>query len=149
MPWSPGLIVAAISSVISIGAHRKSAGNRLGEREHIRLDTIMLIGEQRPGPTETTLDLVENESDVSFGGQRADFANETSIENANAAFTLDRLENQCGHGLGIQRDGEIVDVALDDANSGRQRPERNAIRRPVCGGEASRTDVRETRRVAR
>ena len=47
--------------------------------------------------------------------QRAHLAHESGVEHANAALALHRLEDHRRHRLRIQRDGEIFDVALDDA----------------------------------
>jgi len=59
---------------------RQSAGERLREREQIRLDAEMLVGEELSRPTEATLDLNENECHLSLTRQRAKLANTTDVE---------------------------------------------------------------------
>ena len=130
-------------------AHRQSAGDRLGEREHVRLDAELLVGEQRSRATEAALDLVEDQRDVALLRERAQLAHEAGVEHAHAALALHRLDDQRRDRLGVQRDREILDVALDDRDARRERTERHAIRRTIGRRERARTAGRETRRAAR
>jgi hypothetical protein len=78
------------------GAHRQTAGEWLRERDHVGLDTHLLVGEQRSGASQTALNLVEDERDVACLRHGAQLAQEALVDDANAALALDRLDDQRG-----------------------------------------------------
>ena len=130
-------------------AHRQSAGDRLRQRQHVRLDAELLVGEQRPRSSEAALDLVEDERDVSLLRQRAHLAHEAGIEHAHAALALHWLEDQRRGGLPIDRDARGPRCR---ARRSRCPARAGGTARDTTGGpsrRACRTAGRGMRRAAR
>ena len=75
------------------------------------------------------------ECDLPLARERVELADEAAVQHAHAALALHRLEDDRRHGLRIEDDGEIVDVALDDGHAAGERTERRAIARPIRRGE--------------
>ena len=128
----------------------KPAGDRLGQRQHVGLDAELLVGEQRSGATEPALDLVEDQQ-----RRRARCVSARTSRTKPASSTRTPPSPCTGSRIsaatvsGFERDGEIVDVALDDRDARRERTERRAVRRAGRSRRAWRTDGRGMPRAAR
>src|SRR6476620_11733737 len=97
----------------------------------------MLVCEEFARSSETALNLVEDQRDLSFAGQRTKFANEPDIQQAYATLSLHWLHDERCCRFGVERERDVFDVTLDDRDSRCKRSERRAIRRPVRRGQRS------------
>src|SRR4029078_1144626 len=95
------------------GAERKTAADPFGNRHDVGRHAHMLIGEQRPGAGDAGLHLVENQHEAMLVAESAQSRKKTRRRNADAALTLDRLDQNAGR---LRSDGALVrlDVAKRD-----------------------------------
>ena len=127
--------MSATSSVARIAPIGSPPAIGFASVKQIGLDRRLLVREEGPGASESTLDFVEDQEDFPRSRQLAHRAQELRVEHANAAFALHRFDDHRRDRFRIQRDVELFDVALDDRDAAGQRPERRAIRGPVGRGE--------------
>src|SRR5687768_4853796 len=109
-------------------SHRESAGKGLRQRKQVRVDTVALVREEVAGTTEPALHLIEDERDPPCSRHVAERAEKVAVEHPYAALALHRLDDQSGHRLGVERDVEGAQIALDDSHTASERPERRAVR---------------------
>jgi hypothetical protein len=128
------------------GAHRETAGEWLRERDHVGLDAHLLVGEQRSGASEPALNLVEDERDVSCLRHSAQLAQEAGVDDANAALPLDRLDDQRGDRVGVERGIELLEIALEDRDPGGEWAERQSVAGSV--GRRERAEEPSVERAA-
>src|SRR2546422_7120865 len=95
-------------------AHRQPTRERLGERHHVGDDADAFVGEKVPGTSETALNLVEDERYLALLCQSAESAQKISIKHADAAFSLNRLDNDRSNCLFVERDIQVADIPLAD-----------------------------------
>src|SRR3546814_2899101 len=76
------------------GTQRKSAANTLGRRQDVGLDAILLVSIERAGSRDPALHLVENQHQIMLVGKVAQTAHECLGGRTNAAFALDRLDQE-------------------------------------------------------
>jgi len=69
-------------------SERDAACERLGQRGHVRLDSIMLVGAPFAGAAHAGLNFIDNEQCTSGTREGAGFSEELHRKWANAAFTL-------------------------------------------------------------
>ena len=110
------------------GREREAARDRLRERVEVRRDAVVLHGEHAAGASGAALDLVRDEQDSMAVAQLAQAHHEFLRRDVEAAFALNRLDDD-------GRDAIGGDVALEDL---RERPEgvvhRHAVQREFGNG---------------
>ena len=79
---------------------RQPAGDRLGHRDQVRLDAVVLDGEHPPGAPEARLHLVGDEQDPFAVADRAQPLHELERCRNEAALALHRLDDDRGDRLG-------------------------------------------------
>ena len=97
--------------------------------DHVRLDPHLLVGEQRPRAPETALDLVEDEGDVARLRHGSQLTQESVVDDAHTAFTLDWFDDQGGDRVLVERGVQLLEVAFEDRDARRERAEGQ----PVAG----------------
>ena len=73
-------------------AQRNAAGKRLGQRGHIGLNAVVLIGAPLAGAAHAGLNLIHDQQRAGRAGQRARFGEKLLRERTNAAFALDGFD---------------------------------------------------------
>ena len=79
---------------------REAAAKRLREHHVIRADAERLAGEKRAGPSHAGLDLVRDQRGAARGAECGGALGELRRDLPNAAFPLNRLEDQAGEAAG-------------------------------------------------
>ena len=105
-------------------ADGEAAAEPLGHGDGVRLHAGMLIGEELAGPADAALDLVDHEQHVARAAELLDAAQEFRGGGIDAAFALDRFDQDGGGGLGVDGlvpGGEVVERGRGEA--GQQRTE--------------------------
>ena len=111
-PWSPGPNAAATSARAQQAPDRHAVAQRLGHRHHVGLEALGLEGEPVPGAAEAGLHLVEHEQRVALGAQRPHRAQVVRARDHDAALALERLEQDGGHRVRVERLVERGDVVV-------------------------------------
>ena len=114
-----GRAVAAHAQVLGDlggGEHRTdrvAVAQRLGRRQHVRLDVHLLVGEQRAGAAHARLDFVEDQQRAGLVAQLAQRFQVVRVARNDAALALDRLDD---HGRDIigNRGARGLDVVVRD-----------------------------------
>ena len=120
------------------GAHREAAANALGRGHDVRRDPIMFVGEELAGAGIAALDLVEDKHQVVLVGELAQAAQEFLARRADAAFALDRLDQEPGRMLVHRGLRGLEIVELDDVEARQQRCE--AVAQLLLVGRADRAE---------
>ena len=117
------------------GAAGQAAAERLRERHHVGRHAEPLVGEPVAGPSAAGLHFVEHQQQLVLVGQLAQPGQEAVGRNADAAFALDRLDqDRRGFVVDQPRHGvEIAERGVDEA--GHQRPEALVVFRLSGGGD--------------
>ena len=117
----PGRRLGAISAVVEQGRARDAAAEALGERHDVGRDAEVLIGEPLAGPAAAGLHFVEDQQQVVLVGQLAQLGEEAVGRDADAAFALNRLDQDRRRFVVDQR-GHGAEVAIRCvAEAGQQR----------------------------
>ncbi len=106
-----------ISALPVTAAKRHAAGQRLGDRDEIRLDAGMLDGEERPGAAEAGLDLVGDQHDAVLVGDRPQRLHELDRCGNESAFAEHGLDDDCGDAIRRDRCFEEVLERVERAAS--------------------------------
>ena len=75
------------------GADGQAAGQRLGQGHHVRLDPVMLVGEELARAAQAALDFVEDQGDIAFVAQPAQVRQEFHVGGIHAALALDGFDH--------------------------------------------------------
>jgi hypothetical protein len=102
------------------GAHREAAADPLGRGEDVGLDAVMLVGVEPAGAGDPALHLVEHQHQVALVAEAPQALHEFGAGRADAAFALDRLDQEAGAVLVERRLGGGEVVELDDDEAGQQ-----------------------------
>src|SRR5262245_43089876 len=89
------------------GADRHAVGKRFRERHDVRLDPVVLIGPEPPGPRDAGLDLVDDEERARLVAELAQPAQVVVVGQVHAALALDAFHDDAS--------GAVVDRALHRA----------------------------------
>ncbi len=95
------------------GAERKAAADTLGNRHDIRLDVGPFMGKELAGAAVAALDLVENQQEAVLVAQIAQALQALIGDNADAAFTLHRFDQNAG---GFRSDGRLDRFVIGKRN---------------------------------
>ena len=128
------------------GAHGQAAGQSLGGRNHIRLQTVLHIGVHGAGTAVAGLHFVHHEQDILLLQEGSQLFHEIRIQGDDAAFTLYHLDENRGDSAvsaklfqrihisgrerskaGSQRLEEFVEVILSGGGQGGQGPAMEAL----------------------
>ena len=82
------------------GAQREAPADALGSRHDVRLHAVMFIGVKLSGPRHAALHFIEHQHQIVFVAQGLQAANEFVRRGADAAFALDRLDQETGSLVG-------------------------------------------------
>ena len=108
-------------------SERKAAGEWLGERGHVGLDAVVLIGAPLAGAAHAGLNLIDDQQRAGGTGQRAGFGEELLRQRTNAAFALDGFDENGADFIG-EFGAQIGDVVeADELNAGNDGAEWLAI----------------------
>ena len=105
-------------------ADGETAAEALGHGDRVGLHARMLVSEELTGATDAALDLVDHEQDITLAAELLDAAEELRGGGIDAAFSLDRFDQDGGGGLGV--DGLVPGrevVERDCGEAGQQRTE--------------------------
>src|SRR5258705_3701736 len=96
------------------GSHRQASRQRLGESQHVRHYSCVLVSEKVARAAEARLDFIENESDLAFRRQLAKPLQEFRVQDADSALSLNRLDDHRCDCLLIECGLEICEIPLTD-----------------------------------
>src|SRR5258708_23187265 len=120
------------------GTEWQTTRQRLGDGDHIRLHTVVLVGKVAPGSAEAALNLVEHQQRAAaFGQARSKFEN-LWIDRANPALSLNGFQAH-GADAGIEFSLQVVQVIeVDEAHTRQERHKRSPIFRLTRGSERAK-----------
>src|SRR6266550_9559236 len=81
-------------------AHREAARDRLRQAQEVRPDPVLLRSENRPGPAEAGLHLVDDQEGAALLAETRGLGHELGARRPYAAFALNELNDECGSLLG-------------------------------------------------
>ncbi len=117
------------------GADREAAAHALGDRRDIGLHARPVVAPQLAGAAETRVDLVVEQQQAELVADRAQVLQELRGRGADAAFALDRLDQDAG-GLVVDHVAHDVGVVQRRvAIAGRRRAEAFEVLLVAGGGE--------------
>ncbi len=105
------------------GAHWESATDPLRARHDVRLDPVLLVGPQSPGPRDSALDLVEHQHQVVLVGALAKALDELLACRADSTLALHRLDQEARRILVDRGQRRFEIVELDDLEARQERRE--------------------------
>ena len=119
------------------GAEGDTTAERFAEDESVGLDAGAGVGEPIAGAPEAALDFVEDEEGVVLVGEAAGFDEERIVEDVDAAFAKDGLDEDGGRLVGDSRAKLLEVVAVDEGDVGEAGTEVEAIFFLAGDGERS------------
>jgi hypothetical protein len=140
-------------------ADRKAVAQPLRERHEVGLDADLLVGEERPGPSDSRLHLVDAEERADLTRDLRRRLHETVVQRNDAALPEDRLENDRRQvaawgdgglqGLDVVRPGErdAGKERLESLPLGRLPRRRQSAERPPVEAAVERDDARPAGRL--
>src|SRR5258708_30152541 len=116
-------------------AERQAACQRLGDGDHVRQHSVVLISKVASRAAETALNLVEHEQRAAlFGKARGEFQ-KLSIDWTNSAFSLNGLDTH-GADAGIKLSLQVVGIiGLEESYTRHERNKRSSIFRLTRRGK--------------
>ncbi len=135
-------MVAGLEARGGVAAHeqradRQTVGERLRERERVRLHFVELRGEQAPEAAHADLHFIEDQQRAALRAEVAGGGQKFRRRGQHAAFTLHRLDDERG-GTVVDRRRKRVDVVeRRECEAFRQRREAFFVGRRVGGGECA------------
>src|SRR5258707_2149905 len=116
-------------------AQRQPAGDRLGDSDKVRLDSIMLVSEPAASASQTALDFVRDQQCVMFARETLRCLDKSLAQRTDSAFTLHKLKANRANGVikAALQVGNIVE--LYEVDAGKPRLKWRAIFFLVRGGK--------------
>ena len=133
----PGCRLAAISARGQQRAAGDAAAEALGQRHDVGRDAEVLVGEPLAGAAAAGLHLVEDQQQLVLVGQLAQAGEEAGGRNADAAFALDRLDQDGGRLVVDQRDDGAEVAERGVAEAGQQRADALVVLGLGRGGDGA------------
>src|SRR5439155_10114509 len=104
-------------------AHGHPAGDRFGEAQDVRHQSVLVYREERARPAEAGLDLVDNQEGPALGADTCGFPRELTARRTHAALSLHELEDERGGLIGDRRVERLGLVERNVRETGNERTE--------------------------
>ena len=141
--WVPGLSFSATSGRAIRPPQATPPASGLGQRDDVGQHLPVLVRVPAAGPAHAGLHLVEDQQQLVLVGQLAQSFQVAGRRQVDAAFALDRLD-QDGTGLAIDQPGHGLEVAEGGiAEAGQQRLDALVVLRLAGGGERAEGSAME------
>src|SRR5260370_12526272 len=120
------------------GTEWQTTRQRLGDGDHIRLHTVVLVGKVAPRSAEAALNLVEHQQRAAAFGQARSKFEKLWIDRANPALSLNGFQAH-GTAAGIEFSLQHLQVIeVDEAHTRQDRHKRSPIFRLTRGSERAK-----------